>query len=83
MDKVKDYVRSGDVIQTVLSQRFVKYFKPAPIDLYRALRTVNPSPYMFLMEDPDLLLSEPHPKCMFASQVTKSKYAYRRYTASR
>jgi anthranilate synthase component 1 len=53
VDKVKDYVRSGDVIQTVLSQRFVKYFKPTPIDLYRALRTVNPSPYMFLMEDPD------------------------------
>ena len=53
VDKVKDYVRSGDVIQTVLSQRFVKDFKPAPIDLYRALRTVNPSPYMFLMEDPD------------------------------
>jgi anthranilate synthase component 1 len=53
VDKVKDYVRSGDVIQTVLSQRFVKDFKPTPMDLYRALRTVNPSPYMFLMEDPD------------------------------
>ena len=53
VDKVKDYVRSGDVIQTVLSQRFVKDFEPAPLDLYRALRTVNPSPYMFLMEDPD------------------------------
>jgi anthranilate synthase component 1 len=53
VDKVKDYVRSGDVIQTVLSQRFVKDFEPTPLDLYRALRTVNPSPYMFLMEDPD------------------------------
>ena len=53
VDKVKDYVRSGDVIQTVLSQRFAKDFKPAPIDLYRALRTVNPSPYMFLIEEPD------------------------------
>ena len=51
VEKVKDYVRSGDVIQTVLSQRFEKEFKPLPIDLYRALRTVNPSPYMFLMED--------------------------------
>ncbi len=51
VEKVKDYVRSGDVIQTVLSQRFQKEFKPQPIDLYRALRTVNPSPYMFLMED--------------------------------
>ena len=53
VEKVKDYIRSGDVIQTVLSQRFEKEFKPKPIDLYRALRTVNPSPYMFLMEDPD------------------------------
>ena len=53
VEKVKDYIRAGDVIQTVLSQRFEKEFKPAPIDLYRALRTVNPSPYMFLMEDPD------------------------------
>ncbi len=51
VDQVKDYVRSGDVIQTVLSQRFEKEFEPTPVDLYRALRTVNPSPYMFLMED--------------------------------
>jgi anthranilate synthase component 1 len=53
VNSVKEYVRSGDVIQTVLSQRFKKEFKPSPIDLYRALRTVNPSPYMFLMEDAD------------------------------
>ncbi|WP_269523939.1 anthranilate synthase component I [Coraliomargarita parva] len=53
VDKVKEYVRAGDVIQTVLSQRFEKEFEPTPVDLYRALRTVNPSPYMFLMEDPD------------------------------
>ncbi|MGB0415053.1 MAG: anthranilate synthase component I [Coraliomargarita sp.] len=53
VDSVKEYVRSGDVIQTVLSQRFEKEFKPTPLELYRALRTVNPSPYMFLMEDGD------------------------------
>lgn len=53
VEKVKDYVRSGDVIQTVLSQRFEKPFAPSPMDLYRALRTVNPSPYMFLVEDPE------------------------------
>lgn len=53
VETVKDYIRAGDVIQTVLSQRFEKDFKPAPLDLYRALRTVNPSPYMFLIEDPD------------------------------
>jgi anthranilate synthase component 1 len=53
VEKVKEYVRSGDVIQTVLSQRFEKEFQPAPVDLYRALRTINPSPYMFLLEDRD------------------------------
>lgn len=53
VDKVKGYVRAGDVIQTVLSQRFEKSFEPTPLDLYRALRTVNPSPYMFLLEDRD------------------------------
>ena len=53
VEKIKDYVASGDVIQTVLSQRFSKELKAPPIALYRALRTVNPSPYMFLIEDPD------------------------------
>jgi len=53
VDRVKDYIRAGDVIQTVLSQRFEKEFTPPPLELYRALRTVNPSPYMFLVEDPD------------------------------
>lgn len=53
VEQVKSFVRSGDVIQAVLSQRFEKPFEPTPMDLYRALRTVNPSPYMFLMEDPN------------------------------
>ncbi|MCH6257426.1 anthranilate synthase component I [Puniceicoccaceae bacterium K14] len=46
----KEYIRSGDIIQVVLSQRFEKEYKHTPLDLYRALRTVNPSPYMFLLE---------------------------------
>ncbi|MGC6454947.1 MAG: anthranilate synthase component I [Coraliomargaritaceae bacterium] len=53
VDRTKEYIQAGDVIQTVLSQRFEKKFDPSPMDLYRALRTVNPSPYMFLLEDPD------------------------------
>lgn len=53
VNQTKEYIKAGDVIQTVLSQRFEKEFQPAPMDLYRALRTVNPSPYMFLLEDPD------------------------------
>lgn len=53
VEQVKHYVRAGDVIQTVLSQRFEKSFERRPIDLYRSLRSVNPSPYMFLIEDPE------------------------------
>lgn len=53
VDQVKAYIRAGDVIQTVLSQRFEKEFHATPVDLYRALRTVNPSPYMVLIEDAD------------------------------
>ncbi len=53
VDRVKEYICAGDVIQTVLSQRFKKKFHATPVDLYRALRTVNPSPYMVLLEDPD------------------------------
>jgi len=50
VDEAKEYIRAGDVIQVVLSQRFSKPFTRSPLDLYRALRTVNPSPYMFIME---------------------------------
>ncbi|MEM7791937.1 MAG: anthranilate synthase component I [Verrucomicrobiota bacterium] len=53
VEQIKEYIRAGDVIQTVLSQRFEKDFQETPLDLYRALRTVNPSPYMVLLEDSD------------------------------
>ncbi|MDO8541282.1 MAG: anthranilate synthase component I [Opitutaceae bacterium] len=49
----KEYIRSGDVIQFVPSQRFTRPFNKSPLDLYRALRTVNPSPYMFILEAGD------------------------------
>lgn len=53
VDKTKDYIRSGDVIQTVLSQRFSIPFSGQPINLYRAVRAINPSPYMFILETED------------------------------
>lgn len=45
--KAKDYITDGDIMQVVLSQRMTKTFKASPIALYRALRSLNPSPYMF------------------------------------
>jgi anthranilate synthase component 1 len=53
---VKEYIRAGDIIQVVPSQRFSREFKPTPLELYRALRSVNPSPYMFLLETGDFSL---------------------------
>ncbi|MBC2605413.1 anthranilate synthase component I [Pelagicoccus albus] len=50
VERTKEYIRSGDIIQVVLSQRFEKDFGKSALDLYRALRNVNPSPYMFLLE---------------------------------
>jgi len=48
--KAKQYITSGDIIQVVGSQRFSAPAKAAPLDVYRAARSVNPSPYMFLLE---------------------------------
>ena len=47
VDKIKNYILEGDVMQVVLSQRLVKNFSIPPISLYRVLRSINPSPYMF------------------------------------
>ncbi|MEI6106890.1 MAG: anthranilate synthase component I [Opitutae bacterium] len=56
VDASKEFIRSGDIFQIVLSQRFSQEFTRSPLDLYRALRTVNPSPYMFLLEAEDFAL---------------------------
>jgi anthranilate synthase component 1 len=48
--KAKGYITAGDVIQVVGSQRFSTSVKASAIDVYRAVRSVNPSPYMFLLE---------------------------------
>jgi anthranilate synthase component 1 len=47
--KAKDYIVDGDVMQVVLSQRLSIPFAGRPLDLYRALRTLNPSPYMYYL----------------------------------
>ena len=50
VNKVKDYVMAGDVMQVVPSQRLSAPFHAAPINLYRALRRLNPSPYMYFLD---------------------------------
>jgi len=48
--KAKEYIVAGDIIQVVGSQRFSTTVKARPLDIYRAVRSINPSPYMFLLE---------------------------------
>ena len=48
--RAKEYIVAGDVIQVVLSQRFHARLENDPFDIYRVLRTVNPSPYMFFLQ---------------------------------
>jgi anthranilate synthase component 1 len=48
--KAKEFITAGDIIQVVGSQRFSTDVTASPIDVYRAVRSVNPSPYMFLLE---------------------------------
>ena len=65
----KEYIKAGDIFQFVPSQRFETDYTGNPVDLYRALRHVNPSPYMFCLRFPEgfsLVGSSPevHVKCL-------------------
>ena len=50
VEKSKEYIRAGDIFQVVLSQRLSVPFKARPVDVYRALRALNPSPYMYFLD---------------------------------
>ena len=62
--KAKEYIVAGDIIQVVLSQRFHTENGLDPIDLYRALRYVNPSPYLFFLKLEDMFLIGSSPEVM-------------------
>ncbi len=51
--KVKEYITAGEAIQVVLSQRLAQPTGATPFEIYRALRTINPSPYMFFLDFTD------------------------------
>ncbi len=67
VEKSKEYIRAGDIIQVVLAQRFQTQTKASALDIYRALRSINPSPYMFLLDFGDFQLvgasPEVHVRC--------------------
>ncbi|MDP8235893.1 MAG: anthranilate synthase component I [Candidatus Erginobacter occultus] len=60
----QEYIRAGDILQVVLSQRFSAPLSAPPFNVYRALRTINPSPYMFFLRFDDLHLVGSSPEIM-------------------
>jgi len=64
VEKARDYIAAGDVIQVVLSQRFSTPCRTDPVDLYRALRFVNPSPYLFFLKLDDVTMIGSSPEVM-------------------
>ena len=62
--RTKEYIKSGDIIQAVISQRWKTDLRVDPFDLYRALRILNPSPYMFFLRMGDEILTGSSPEVM-------------------
>ncbi len=68
VSRCQEYIRSGDIFQGVLSQRFSAPMSADPIDLYRILRTVNPSPYMYYLQFSDLAVVGSSPEVMVRAE---------------
>ena len=64
VEKAKEYIKAGDIIQVVLCQRLETETKTDPFEIYRALRFINPSPYMFYLELEDLRVIGSSPETM-------------------
>ncbi len=60
----KEYIKSGDIFQVVLSQRLEATTAARPFDIYRALRVINPSPFMFYLSSPECILVGSSPEIM-------------------
>ncbi len=64
VEKAKEYIKAGDAIQVVLSQRFSTEIHCQHFDIYRALRSINPSPYLFYLKMNDVVLLGASPEVM-------------------
>ncbi len=64
VETCKEYIRAGDIIQAVISQRLQTQINAKPLNIYRTLRVINPSPYMFYIKMKDLELIGSSPEVM-------------------
>lgn len=71
VEKIKEYIRAGDIFQAVLSQRFHTVTERSGFELYRVLRNVNPSPYMFFLKFNDVEVIGSSPERLLEVQEGK------------
>ncbi|MDW7730385.1 MAG: anthranilate synthase component I [Bacillota bacterium] len=64
VEKIKEHIQAGDILQAVLSQRFAAETKAPPFEVYRALRSINPSPYMYYLNYPELQIAGASPEML-------------------
>ncbi|MEO0501649.1 MAG: chorismate-binding protein, partial [Pseudomonadota bacterium] len=62
--RAQDYILDGDIFQVVLAQRFTMDFPLPPLELYRALRRINPSPFLYMLDMPDFALVGSSPEIL-------------------
>src|SRR6266481_394570 len=72
--KAKEYIAAGDIFQVVLSQRFEVDLPASPFDIYRALRIVNPSPYMYFLKMPDTSIVGSSPEMLVRVRERQLEY---------
>jgi anthranilate synthase component 1 len=68
VQKSKEYIAAGDIFQVVLSQRLSVPFQARPVDVYRALRALNPSPYMYFLDVGDMQVVGSSPEILVRLQ---------------
>ncbi len=71
---MKEYIRAGDAFQVVLSQRFSAKMNTDPFEVYRALRVVNPSPYMYFLKLGDMAVVGSSPEMLVKVQGREAFY---------
>ncbi len=64
VERAQEYIRAGDIVQTVLAQRLSAPFRGDPFDIYRALRVLNPSPYLYYLQFADLAVIGSSPEVL-------------------
>jgi anthranilate synthase component 1 len=75
VEQCKEYIRAGDIFQVVLSQRLTVETNTKPFHLYRALRAINPSPFMFFVQSPQVTLvgASPEVLCRVEDGIVTSR----------